>query len=288
MTEAATTKAEEVKSSATEAVRRVPLGDLVIDAPTKQRRLRMARVRRIARNFDPLALQQATVSERPDGTLILLDGQHRKAAMELRITQGLLTPSELECKVISGLTEQEESRLFVTLNDTNRPTSLDRWFPRIAAGDEELLIDVSKALSRWGWTVDGQPGKGHILAVASLEQIARDGQALEKKIELTSTLVDMVLQVITEAWGLEPDGVRAEILRGVAALIEENVSVIRLDRLTDKLRRYHGGPVGLLASAQANGKIRRVSPAMSVADLLTIAYNQQLQSRTLKDWTRRK
>lgn len=265
----------------------VPLDKLIIDAPERQRRLRMSRVRHIATHFDPLALGQATVSERPNGDLILLDGQHRKAGMERRLELGLSTPTELECKIIAGLTPEQEARLFITLNNTNRPTYLDRWFPRLAAQDEELIADIAEALKKWGWKVDGNPGKGHILAVASLETIAKEGKELERKYEMRATLPDLVLQVITEAWGDEPDGVRADLLRGIAALIAENVS-LRLDRLTDKLRRYPGGPVGLLASATANAKIRRVSPAMSVADLLTITYNMGIQNGKLKDWTRRR
>ena len=272
--------------SATYETRFIPLDKLFIDAPARQRKLRRRRVEQIAREFDVNSLQQATVSERPDGTLVLLDGQHRKAAMELRISRGLETPTELDCKVFTGLTEQEESRLFVTLNTTAAPSPLDRWFPRLAAEDDAVIAKIDEALKRWRWVIDGVSGKGHIVAVAALEQVAREGIKMGQKFKMDVDLVDLTLQVITEAWGWDPAGVRGEMLRGVAAMLSEYPTA-DLKRLARKLKERPGGPVSLLANAKANAAIRSLPPAMSIADLMVITYNKDNPKAKLADWTRR-
>lgn len=269
--------------------RMIPLDDLKVDAPKRQRKLRTRRVNQIYRKFDPNALGQGTVSERDNGDLILLDAQHRLEAMRKRINDGLPAPSALECRVFKGLTEEEEARLFLTINETNRPSMLDRWFPRIAAGDEELVGEIATALDKWGWEVSGTTGRGKITAVASLEWVAREGVEVCERLDADINLVDLVLQVITDAWGHESANVNGDLLRGIGALLSANAaSGIKLDRLTRKLREFPGQAVGLMSSARANANIRRTSPAMAVADLLTLTYNRGLQNGDLPTWTRRK
>jgi hypothetical protein len=82
---------------------------------------------------------------RPDGTLTIVDGQHRASAAKLR---GDIP--HLPCVITSYASAGDEAAAFVALNQMRRPLSaLDLFKAAVAAEDTEALI-VLKALTDAG------------------------------------------------------------------------------------------------------------------------------------------
>lgn len=263
----------------------IAVEDMIID-PKCQRPLTPSGISRIDKDFDPDELGFGIVSRRTDNSNVLLDGQHRREVLLRRLaTERPNTPRGFVCQVYRGLTPEQEAQKFLARNNTTQPTWLAKFMARITAGDEVAQYLAATA-AKWGWVVDGTTGKGKVAALATLERIYWES----KKIGADPNLVDVALQVITDAWGTDHDGVRGFILEGVAALLAFNYTrqAVNLPYLTRTLKTYPGGPTGLLASATSNARVRQLRPAMSVADLLTQAYNKGRRGDFLAAWTRRR
>src|SRR4051794_33828172 len=93
------------------------VGELTVDQ-RYQRALNARRVKKIANEFDPYSVGMLIVSDRGDGTKVVLDGQTRRAALVAMGWEDQMVP----CYVYVGLSVEEEARIFRTLNqDRARP-----------------------------------------------------------------------------------------------------------------------------------------------------------------------
>jgi len=89
------------------------LAEIQIDRENYQRSLGKS-YKRIAANFDELLFHTPVVSRRADGTLWVVDGQHRIYAEKERLSE------TVECLVYTGLTIDEEKRMFSQQNLNKR------------------------------------------------------------------------------------------------------------------------------------------------------------------------
>lgn len=100
-----------------------------------QRAFREKHVQNIVNNFDKNKLQPIVVSYR-DSIYYIVDGDHRTAAVRVKFGKDFL----MECKVITGLTEQEEADLFVSLNEDRIPlTASDDARGKFYAGKQHIV-----------------------------------------------------------------------------------------------------------------------------------------------------
>src|ERR1035437_9205795 len=106
-------------------------------------RYRQQRADLIGKNWDEAKAGVITVSERPDGRLILIDGNHRRGGAVVAHVPFILA------KVFTGLTRQEEAAIFLGLSDYTRLTLLHRWLTRRVAGDS-VAIGVENVLAAHG------------------------------------------------------------------------------------------------------------------------------------------
>lgn len=258
--------------------------DKLVILPDRQRPLSKVKVNDIVNNFDINALQQGTVSRRDDGTQVLLDAQHRRAAILIRIERGMEpTPREMEFRVFHGLTDPEEASLFLLLNNTNKPKWMDKFLVRITSGDGHAL-EVMKIITRHGWELDRQHGEGKVAAIAACERLYRHSLT----IQADPNLLDVALETVTMAWGYKGHASRGSLIEGIGELIGEYAEDINLDRLVKVLAAYKGGPQGLAISAKSNASLRNVTPPMAVADLIVVNYNNKPGGAKLAPWTRRR
>jgi hypothetical protein len=92
--------------------------------------------------------QPLAVSRRPDGSLVIVDGQHRASAAKLR---GDIP--HLPCVITSYATAGDEAAAFVALNQQRRPLGrLDIFKAALAAGDFEAS-QIALALEEAGLRV---------------------------------------------------------------------------------------------------------------------------------------
>ena len=125
-----------------------PLHSLGID-PTYQRSIDVggsqSLIRRIAMHWDWGLCQPLTVAKRDDGSLWVVDGQHRLAAARLRSDI-----YDLPCVVMPSQSADEEAATFVAMNQQRRPLSkLEIFRAALVAHDEEART-IDRALKDAG------------------------------------------------------------------------------------------------------------------------------------------
>lgn len=153
-----------------------PIGDLMIDA-TYQRSIdtgaSQSLIRRIARDWDWGLCQPLNVAKREDGSLYVIDGQHRLAAAQVR---GDIY--DLPCVVIASASAHDEAVAFVAINRQRQALSrLDLFKAALAAGDSEAVV-IQGALVNAGMTVATNSNydswkPGQVGAVGGLEHCLR-------------------------------------------------------------------------------------------------------------------
>ncbi len=200
------------------------IGDLFAD-PTYQRDLDTARVERMSNEYDRTLLGVLEVSAREDGRYAIIDGQHRWAVVE-RVGG---VDEYLACQVHTGLSQEEEARLFLEIDTGRRNlTWWDRWRARRGQGDPSVLA-IDEVLKRHLLQVNPAPADGNIRATKALETIVDDLGDLQ--------LLDSVLIVLTSAFGRSFDAFDGGIMQGVALVLSHyDADELDTDRLVVQLR----------------------------------------------------
>ncbi len=138
--------------------------DLNVD-PTYQRSIENEASRRliasIAANFDWRLFSPLLISRRPDGSKIIIDGQHRWAGV---IRRGDIT--HLPCCLYSYESAEEEAKVFIMANRARKAMNrLDDFYAALAAADEDaleiqrLVTDAGLVVSRSMSVAARKPGE---------------------------------------------------------------------------------------------------------------------------------
>ncbi len=218
------------------SIRRIALGKMVTSAKSN-RPLRPARVNKLVAEMDLDQIGMLVLSER-DGKFYIVDGQHREKALEKWLGPGWES-QQVECRVYTGLTEQQEANLFDRLNDVLTVSTYDKFTVRIAAGRpvETAILNIVEAAGLKVSAHAKNSGAGSITCVGTLVKIflRTDGQNLAK-----------TLAIVIEAFG--DAGLLAMILSGIS-LVLQRYPKLKEDKAIAKLSAMRGGPSGLLAKA---------------------------------------
>ena len=111
----------------------VAIDDLKTDY-SYQRALDEKRVKKIAQDFKPEISGVITVSRRKDGSMYVVDGNHRISAMKA------IGRKYTEAKIIDGLSQTEEAELFGLLNTSQKkPTFNEVLNASISSGNKEAV-----------------------------------------------------------------------------------------------------------------------------------------------------
>lgn len=183
------------------------VGEIFADH-TYQRPVDQPRARKMAREWDRRLAGILEVSDRgPDSTprYAVIDGQHRWAAAAL-----LDLPPALVANVHSGLTVQDEARLFDRLNrERRRITTWDHWHARKGAGDPDVHR-IERAVQKLDLVIDSAPKDGHIRCTSTLEKLVKLGGV---------ALIGDTLGVIHSAYGRRLDAYDAPIVHGLGLVL---------------------------------------------------------------------
>jgi hypothetical protein len=227
--------------------------------------------KRIANDLDLPSIGVLHVSERRNGDLVILDGQHRHGAL----MQNGLGNHMVECIVYTGLTLEGEATLFRRLNSTKKATPIDDFFAGLQEGDEEC-IDIDRIVGEHGYRVWGQTGLGNVTGVSTLRTIYStngDGRA-------PGELLTTTLDVIQKAWGVAPGATDGQVIQGVASFIDKHGADIDRDALVNKMSKFPGAAPGLLAHARGLRDLKRGSTIpQCIAEVLLISYNSGRKHR---------
>lgn len=84
-------------------------------------------------DFDPEVMGYIVVSHR-DGWYYVVDGQHRRAGALAYLGD---SSQQVQCRIFSGLTSEEEAELFLQLNDQKRQSPMSKYKTSLTAGRAE-------------------------------------------------------------------------------------------------------------------------------------------------------
>lgn len=132
-----------------------------------------ALIKRIATGWDWRMCLPLVVSKRDDGSLWVIDGQHRLAAALLRGDIQFLPC----CVGVYG-SVADEAAMFVAMNRARKPMNrLDDFHAAIASGDSEA-IEITKLITEAGFTVSRKTGSqswrpGEVAFTSAISKVLR-------------------------------------------------------------------------------------------------------------------
>lgn len=173
--------------SASRLVSNVKVEDLIIDL-SYQRKPNANKVSKIISNFDPNAIGVLVCSMREDGTIAVIDGGHRIAALN---AMGM-SKTDVRCLVFFELTIAQEAEMFVTLNDNRtKPKTQDIFKSKAMSGDKDAIA-IQNILDKFGLSISNGPAMNSVRAVGTISTIyKRNGSAvLENSISILGSAFD--------------------------------------------------------------------------------------------------
>jgi hypothetical protein len=240
-------------------------------------------------NWDFLGL--ITVSRRPDGTIIPLDGQNR-VALVAEVGQ---PDADLKCEVFENLTLAQEAALFLGLNAGRPVRPVSKFLARVTMGDP-VAVAVQEIAAGCSWKISPVPGTGVLLCVNALTRLHAQDAGKCKGGEEPQALRD-TLTVITKAWGHRQGTGHEAVISGVGKVMLRDGRIIRddltsgitgMDRLIESLRYFGDESSGLLSQARSFSESRqpKVGIVTAVADTLARGWNHNKRVRTLAPYAR--
>ena len=158
-------------------LKRVNVRDLLVDyAPPYgsgyARQLSEGRLRVLRRDWDSMACSPLIISKRADGSLYVVDGNHRRV---IAFEKGILN---LPAMIFTGLEQAREADLYTKLGTVLGQTPWTRFQSRLVAGDQAAQ-DIVRVATSTGLEVSAAGYQDQrIQAVARVEWIyARGGPA---------------------------------------------------------------------------------------------------------------
>ena len=225
-----------------------------------QRDIHPVKVRKMLAKFDPDLLGTVILSERADGSLYVIDGQHRIAVAQAANYQGTIP-----ALIFTGLAVREEAQMFLGYQESSPPRTLEALRVKVEAGDE-AAIEMADTLNRYGFTFLREPELRRVSAAGALQKGYRLGGA---------TLLDRVFATIQSAWPSDETAPHGVIVLALATFLHRfpEVDVTRLARVLSADR-----PLTLVADIKAMKAIERL-PNLDEAGARLVAnlYNKGLR-----------
>jgi hypothetical protein len=202
-------------------IEQISIGKLNIDF-SYQRTPAANRLEAIVKNYDPLLMQVLEVSRRADGSLYVIDGQHRMMAARQKFGED----HQLSCRIHQGLTVAQEAKMFVDLQRKRKSIlQVEQFKANLIAGDP-LTVSIQRILEGLNLRVQGGGNPGAISAAGALVEVARENglEALSK-----------ALITINSAWGREGKCYARQFIRGLGKLYAVYPE-LSLERMVKQIR----------------------------------------------------
>lgn len=260
----------------------VDISTIVVDH-SFQRSLNWKWVKQIANNYDDLKVNQLILSAHPDGTYVVIDGQHTIEAT--RLAKG--EHAKLSAKVFFGATIEDEAKLFYSYNSDRKPLkTADRIKARYAANDP-VVVEYFDSLTSVGinWTLtSGGSGNGKTLRnhASTLRTFTIIGKyaaipalTIAKK---TNHLDPNVLSAIM--WFLS---VFPNINMGRLARKLETISDAEIRQTAYSISNVIGYSASSVASSGFSSKTKPASTTRAYARVIAYFYNKGLHKDSYLD-----
>lgn len=238
-------------------IQAVPLGKMRV-SQVAQRELRPARVNELAADLDLEMIGNIVVNFR-EGWYWIIDGQHRKEALIRFLGEGW-ERQQVDCRVYSGLSEQQEADMFDKLNNALSVGVFDKFKVRLAAR-RPVETAIRKIVEKQGLKISKSMKENSVSCVGTLVKIYNraDGDLLGR-----------ALHVVHESFG-DP-GMQSAVIDGFAHLCQRYNGVIDDADAIERLRTTRGGIGSVLSRAEMlrkqTGRLLPQCVAAAVVDTL--------------------
>lgn len=229
-----------------------------------QRPLRNPRhAEKIAKNFNKNLFDPLVVSYR-DSVYYVIDGQHRLYAVKKLFGDNHL----VECRIMKGLTLQEEATLFVELNESAKPLRYTDKAKGLYYGGDKTMTELVNICSRYGVELGidddkRQVSDGRIVAVKTLvDTYERIGK------EQTARLIHL----INDTWDGKSDGFKGEIIKAVSVILSLYSSELNDALFIKKLSKTD--PISLIKMAKNDIATKAKTEVKMARIMITNYYNK--------------
>ncbi|MET9391585.1 ParB/RepB/Spo0J family partition protein [Streptomyces sp. NPDC006624] len=196
----------------------VAISDLKID-PQAQRTLNEGRAQRIADNLVPEAVGLIIVSQRDNGDMYIVDGQHRCRACQLA---GM---DKVKTEIHHGLTLDQEAILFLIKNrESHKPRPIDEYHVGLTGG-VPLFVDTDRVLKKHGLTL-GSTSTNGVGAVSGVLRITE---------RFGASILDRTLWVAEESFGRSAETWDGMFLGGLGQFLGRWGDVVNDKELARKI-----------------------------------------------------
>lgn len=245
----------------------VKVEDLVIDM-SYQREPNTKKVSLIARTYNPDAIGVLICSAREDGTIAVIDGGHRVAAMHMLN----LSHETVDCLIYFGLSIEEEAKIFHLMNDNRtKPKTQDLFKSKVAAGDIDALT-VKAILDQNGLVVGNAPGMNIVRAIGTLMD-------LYKKTD--SKNIGNVLNILSHAFDKHSTSFNDASLIATSMILNVYENSINIDRLTKAINSFGISTYWVNSGSIISKNMGYKMTAKGMAHAAINEYNKNLRSNRL-------
>jgi hypothetical protein len=246
----------------------------LVNDPRYQRPIYPTQVKKIASEFDPDLLGAIVISEREDGELYVIDGQHRLEALRTMGWEDQLVP----CLVHRNRSLEEEAKIFAeTQTKRKQLRPVEVFAAQLLAGDP-VAVGIKHAVEEVDFVLNltgsGQLDNGHMSCVSAMrfvwEKYGRGPDVLRE-----------TLRLIRDAWGVGA-GPKGSVVLGVAQFVNAYWGQYDRRRLIHVMQALL--QERLLALGTEQKRVNGVSHSVGVMRALLVAYNKNLTTNRLTAW----
>ena len=241
--------------------------------PSYQRGYSIKWAEEIASNFDTYLAAGIKVSRRADGSLWVIDGQHRIRAWQMVKGEHTVIPVE----VIEGLTVQQEADMFSQQNNRRNINPIQTHRALVTAGNP-VDLEIERILAKHGLIMADQVG-----AKNQPEKQFAAIRALRVVVERRgSTHADEVLSLVIEGLGRPGKRVTANHISGMDAFLARFGERVNRERLLRVLK--DSDPTDINQQAAALRRVMGKNHEGAWGMVFHSIYNRKLSSGRLPEW----
>lgn len=251
---------ERIKGNTYSKIEWIPVKNLSVVWANAQRPLNERHAQNIADNMDPEMIGTLAVTK-PNGQGIyhIIDGHHRKAAIEMRWGKDEMAP----CQVFDATDPARAAELFDHINSARKtPAQVELFRVRVTAG-EEVQVAVNKVVLAAGYNI-GHRGTNQIHCVQALEAVY---------MSYGPVVLEATLRLIRKVWGEDQSATTANIIRGMGMFLSE-FRHVDFAKLSDALAEKYT-PARFIGASRAAREINGGQMPLAVRDLMIRAYNDK-------------
>jgi ParB-like nuclease domain len=262
-------------SEKTQKIEWLPNRQLSVIWIQSQRLYKETRARKIADNFDPDRFDPIRVTlPNGKGEYHIVDGQHRKAAVEMLWGSSEKVP----CIVLDAENPAEAAKLFDGINGLRYGVDpVSKFKVRVTAG-EPVEVAINKIVEHRGYKIASGRSEN--------PRYGRSITAVGALIAVYTThgpkVLDDILQILSATWPSDPYAPSASIIRGYGLLLGEFGSKVDWGRLKALISGKYT-PGSLLTQARELRHTYEIPMGEAVLRVILAKYNRGLpETKQLK------